>query len=450
MTQPAQPYAWALDLLGVAKAHAVTRGSRDIAVAVIDIGYRKHPAHEGHLWTNPNPTRGDLHGWDFAQDDASLEHDGPDSDTSVYLRGHHSFIVGEVAACAPECPIMVLRVGYGLGQHESWTRAIRYAAEHGARIIVMPHSYIQGQAEAESEALPGFAGHFYGGTDFAYPHDNPDLLAAMDEAWGAGALIFQGNCDNRGRYAALYSAAREPVFSVGTADRHGRPASITNRCAYVEALAPGGDRIAEDPESEILGHGGDENVIRFAGGCMAAGFAGGVAALALSRFPQLSNAELRQVLLNTTRPVEGPRDRIGAGLLDAAAIARLEKADLTPTVKLSGRAERVCTPEGPALTVEVEKQGVLAMDRALLVLFNGAPRTLPAPDTPRENPWKLATAQIGHAVAIPPGRPGHFHLVVPLQADPPETVWGQIAPLDAGLRAQCDTKRLDMRECTDD
>lgn len=444
MTSREQPYAWALELLGIPEAHPVTRGSKEVVVAVIDIGYRKHPAHEGHLWVNPRPTRGDEHGWDFAQDDATLEHDGPGADTSVYLRGHHAFIVGEVAACAPQCPIMVLRLGYGQGQHDSFAQAVRYAAGHGARIIVMPHSYIQGQAEAASETLPGMAGHFYAGTDFGYPHDNPDLLAAMDEAWYAGALIFQGNCDNRGRYAALYSVAREPVFSVGTADRHGKPASITNRCAYVEALAPGGDRIAGGPESEILGHGGDEDLIRFAGGCMAAGFAGGVAALALSHFPKLSNTELRQILANTARAVEGPTDRVGAGLLDAAAIVRLDNADLTPRLALTGGAKRIDTPEGPALSVEAEKQGVLNIERALLVLYNGDPRVLPPPDAPR-NSWKLATVQLGHAVAAPPGKPGCFRIVVPLEADAPETVWGQIAPLDAGLGASYDTRPLDLQ-----
>ena len=48
-----EPYDWALDQMRVGEAHAVTQGSPDVIVAVIDLGYRFHPDHEGHLWVNP-------------------------------------------------------------------------------------------------------------------------------------------------------------------------------------------------------------------------------------------------------------------------------------------------------------------------------------------------------------------------------------------------------------
>lgn len=111
------PHGWPLRQLRVPQAHRVTRGNPEVVVAVIDLGYRLHPHHEGHLWINPNPTRGDLHGWDCHADDASLEYAGVGADTTYY-RSHHAFIVGEVIACAPECRVMIVRVGYG--NPESW------------------------------------------------------------------------------------------------------------------------------------------------------------------------------------------------------------------------------------------------------------------------------------------------------------------------------------------
>jgi hypothetical protein len=118
----------------------VTLGSRDVVVAIIDLGYRHHPALNGHLWRNPPPTKGDVHGWDFADNDASLEFAGR-LDDLPYTRGHHVFVAGEVAAVAPKCPIMVVRVGWE--KPDSWWQGIR----HGARVPLMPHTYLTGERD---------------------------------------------------------------------------------------------------------------------------------------------------------------------------------------------------------------------------------------------------------------------------------------------------------------
>lgn len=52
------PCGWSLRQLRIPQAHAITRGSLDVVVSVIDLGYTFHPDHEGHLWVNPNPTMG--------------------------------------------------------------------------------------------------------------------------------------------------------------------------------------------------------------------------------------------------------------------------------------------------------------------------------------------------------------------------------------------------------
>ncbi|RJS85874.1 hypothetical protein CW702_00600 [Candidatus Bathyarchaeota archaeon] len=105
------PYGWPLRQMNIPKAHQVTKGSKSVVVAVIDLGYRFHPQHKGHLWENPDPEKGDVHGWDFVDDDDTLEYSGSMPE-SPYLKNHHSFIVGEVISVAPLCPVMVLRVGY--------------------------------------------------------------------------------------------------------------------------------------------------------------------------------------------------------------------------------------------------------------------------------------------------------------------------------------------------
>ena len=286
LTLHKSPLGWPLRQLRIPRAHQTTRGRADVVVAVIDLGYRLHPQHRAHLWTNPKPARGALHGWDCFDDDASLEYTGERQD-EPYYSGHHAFVVGEVIACAPDCRVMPVRVGYG--KPESWPKGVDWAVEHGARVLVMPHGFITHGSRRGKKDL------FSLGNDFSYPIDNPRLRESLERAHDAGCLIVRGTADNRGRRVAVANAAFQVVMAVGSTDRRGGPADICCSADYVEAAAPGGRRDG-GPDDEVWctdGHGG---YMSFTGGCMAAGFGGGVAALVWSRFPDLTPDQLRQLL----------------------------------------------------------------------------------------------------------------------------------------------------------
>ena len=207
------PYDWALEQLQVPSVHKRHRGRPDFIVAVIDLGYRHHPDLDGHLWVNPHPSRRDaegrqdLHGWDFADDDGSLEYQGPQAESGYYTN-HHVFVAGEVAAVAPDCRLMILRVSYR--NHDSWHQAVDYAVRNGAKVLVMPHGYI-GRAPGGDVPL------FYQGTDFTWPEDNPKLREALDNAYDAGCLVFSGTADNRGRRVAFFPVAGDAVCEIGRA-----------------------------------------------------------------------------------------------------------------------------------------------------------------------------------------------------------------------------------------
>ena len=432
-----RPYDWALRQIRVPAAHRITRGSRLIVVALIDIGYRRHPAMNSHLWVNPRPRRGDVHGWDFADDDASLEYTGADGDTSAYYRGHHVFVAGEIAAVAPRCPIMILRVGYAKGRHQSWSRAVRYAVDHGARVIVQPHGYLQGQTRFAN-------GLFAMGTDFAFPGDNPAMLAAHEYAYAHDVLIFKGVADNRGRRVASCVTASPAVFAVASANRRGTAANITPLSETAEAAAPGGERDTRDPRDQIWGLGGDGNYISFTGGCMAAGFAGGVAALVLSRFPRLKAEELRQALRNTARGANWD-GRLGCGILDATAAVSLRPGQLCAKPVLRSKAFVTTQGRRTFINVTIENQGVFDIRRAMVVLFNGDATRPPLRCAPRDNPWKLGVIQLGHALVE--NIRGFSRVTVPIEvfnygAGNPRQVWSQVSPLDIGQARHCDNRRL--------
>lgn len=405
-----RPYDWALKLLRVHEAHAVTRGGRDVIVAVIDLGYTPHPDHEGHLHAD---------GWDFADDDASLEYTG--CQPSDYMRDHHCFIVGEVAAVAPECPIMVLRVGYDPEQGDSWWRAIDHAVEHGARAIVMPHGYLQGQRESGQ-------GFFYRGTDFGYPFDNLELKRALDRAYQAGCVVCCGVADNRGRRALCATSAFEAVMAVGSCDRRGQAADIAPSSDDVEVAAPAGNRHVENPVEKVWGTAGNGGYVPFVGGCMAAGFAGGVAALVMSRYPQATVAEVRQMLRNTAAG-EGWDAKLGHGVLDAAATVSLRPEQLQKRLAL-GQARR-----GEAsLRVMVRNLGVHDLEQVMVTVYNGNP------NVPADGP-ELTVRQLGHARAWLMGLEGTVVTVDLPPGEHPE-LWVQAFVADVGAPAECVTERV--------
>ena len=433
-----RPYDWALRQLRIDSAHQVTRGDPGVVVAVIDLGYHHHPDLDGRLWRHPRPKRGEVHGWDFVEDDASLEGGPPPVDTPDavrYYRGHHVFVAGEVGAVAPHCPIMIVRVGYGAPR--SWWRGIRYAVDNGARVLVMPHGYLTAERV-------GRASLFSQGVDFTYPWDNPKIRAALDYAYKKGCFVVRGAADNRGRRAVAAMCALDTVFAVGSAKRQGEPADICCSADYVAAGAPGGQRHSGNDRDRIWGCGGDGDYIPFTGGCMAAGFAGGVAALVWSRFPRLRNAQLAQVLCNTARPAAGAEPdedgwepRLGYGILDAARAVALEPAQMVSDTRLVPSTVRIATRKGKRfLEALLKNHGALDAARAMVVVYNGDPLKPVEPGATEQAPAEpLQVRQIGHTVTRVRGL--HQSPVrIELTETPGRAVWFETFCLDrndAGL-----------------
>ena len=426
------PYGWPLRQLRVPQAHRTTEGSPEIVVAVIDLGYNPHPHHAGHLWVNPKPRRGDVHGWDCADNDASLQPTGPEANTPYY-RDHHCFIVGEVIACAPQCPVMIVRTGYRAPQ-DNWWQAVDYAVAHGARVLVMPHGFLtHGRGDGDVPL-------FYRGTDFSAPLDNPRLRRSLEGAWEAGCLFCSGVIDNRGRRAAFATTALDAVMAVGSASRHGGAANIAADADYVEVAAPAGDRGTGDDPDRVWSTGGHGGYVASEGGCMASGFAGGVAALVWSRFPELTNAQLRQVLRNTAGN-ENWDSKLGWGLLDAARAVSLKPERLGQDLRVDAQACRLERKRGRhVLHVSLANKGAFDIARALVVVYNGDPTRPAAPRATWAQPRTLLTRQLGHAIA--PVRGLHGAAVAVTLGEVAEKLWVQACVLDHGGSESIETKRV--------
>ena len=425
------PYGWPYRQLKIPEAHSVTRGSPEIIIAVIDLGYREHRDHTDHLWRNPNPTHGDIHGWDCHDDDASLEFVGRNAD-SPYNVNHHAFVVGEAIACAPESPVMVVRVGYD--HPDSWWRGIDYALEHGARVIVLPHGFI---SHGTDSPIP----LFYAGTDFGYPIDNPELRRCFDDVWDAGCIICKGTADNRGRRVASPIVGHDAVFPVGSSNKMGRAADICPSSDYVLAATPGGERSSSDETDLIWSTGGSNDYVSFSGGCMASAFAGGVAALVRSRFPDLGIGEVKMVLKNTADG-DSWNPRTGWGILDAHRAVSLEPTVLRQIGRIREDSAALSGERSSLkLNVTLTNDGAFDIERALVVAFDGDPLTAADPSASRENPKTLLRKQIGHTITSLRG----LHATeceIEIEGEKPSEVYLQVCSLDHHGSYEADTKQL--------
>ncbi len=158
---PAIAQAWGLDKSDARRAWNLTKGSRQIIVAVIDTGLDiKHEDIKNNLWINPGEsglddkgrdkaTNGidddgngfidDVHGWNFVSHNNKLDDN----------HGHGTHISGIIGAeannnrgivgIAPEVSIMTLKyfdpVAAGSDNLKNTIKAIHYAIEKGAHII---------------------------------------------------------------------------------------------------------------------------------------------------------------------------------------------------------------------------------------------------------------------------------------------------------------------------
>ncbi len=442
-----KPYDWALEQLNVRSAHSITTGSKQLTVALVDLGYCHHPALDNHLWVNPDPKKSDVHGWDFVDDDASLEPASMREGASHYYRNPHVFVTGEIAALVPDCPIMIVRVGYG--NPDSWWQGIRYAVDQGARIIVIPHAYHTGEKATGKS--------FYSqGVDFTFPFDNPGIREALDYAWNKGCLIFKGSADNQGRRVFTLYAAVQSVFAVGTTNRKDEPADICPSSDYVKAGAPGGERNSENEQDLIWGLGGDENYISFSGGCMASGFAGGVAALAWSQFPDLDNHQIAQILRNTARTPsntetneEGWEPHLGYGILDASRAVSLQPDELCRNVKADSSSAKILgNGDKQFLFIYIQNHGVFDAEQAIAVVYNGDPTKPVDPEGTLKKPAPpLQMRQVGHSVFPIRGfQNKSISIVLDNEHLKKETLWIEVFCLDVNDEGRLQREKITLTE----
>lgn len=154
--EPLQSYQWYLEEINIEEAWNITKGSRDIIVAVLDSGTKiDHEDLIGNIWSNPNEIEDgidndkngfidDIYGPDFIDGEGYPE---PELTGTTPDALHHGTIVASIIGAlendlgiigvSPKITIMPIRVlaHQGAGSEQDVADAIFYAIENGADII---------------------------------------------------------------------------------------------------------------------------------------------------------------------------------------------------------------------------------------------------------------------------------------------------------------------------
>jgi subtilisin family serine protease len=276
---------WWLTSLHVTQAWPTTQGS-GVTVAVLGTGVAaSHPDLAGSVITGP-----DYPGSGRTPGGAYWGVNGTGVAGLIAGHGHGSGDAAGLIGVAPAAKILSVRVNLEfndpLNSDAAVTRrlpaaiasGIRYAVEHGARIIDLPLD----------PGTFGLTGH----GDPAAAGGSAAERAAVAFAVRQGViLVAPAGDDGPGSGMVNYPAAYPGVIAVGAVGRNGRLAAFSSRRSYVTLTAPGVDLVAATPP------GGYQQVSSTS---TASGIVAGVAALIVSRFPQLSAAQVTQALTRST------------------------------------------------------------------------------------------------------------------------------------------------------
>jgi len=255
---------WGVSKIEAPQAWQITRGDQSIIVAVLDTGINKD---------NPDLADRVVADVNFA-----------DSPTCDDLYGHGTHMAGIIAAIAPGCRLMNVKVADDLGKCKPSVvaKGIIWAVNHGAKVINL------------SLAMTA----------------SPDLEKAVSYAWSQGAIIIAA-AGNKGTSEPSYPAYYSDCLAVAGTNENNSLALLSSYGDWVDVAAPGFNIYSELPHNKYGYKTGTS---------AAAAHVSGVAALVFSVAKDTNgngmvNDEVRWAIENSCTPIAV--SGVGQGLVNA-------------------------------------------------------------------------------------------------------------------------------------
>lgn len=311
---PYYPGQWNLHKIEAPAGWDITTGNNRVVIAVLSTGV--DPDHEelkDKIWTNldEEPDNGidddqngyidDVHGWDFVLENWDNEPwddrgNGTFDATVAAAEANNGVGLAGVSWGAKIMPIKVLDYNGG-GDIYEITPAIQYAADNGARVLLL--NFIV----------------------FGYSHT---LEAFIDDAYQKGALVVapMGDCAKGGSYCreltnpVLYPAAFPHVLAVAATDQDDEHYFFSGHKSYTDVAAPGTDIVGGYHLTPGYG--------RMSSTHAASPHVAGLAALVWSVNPTLTPDEVESIIEATAVDLGEPGwdENFGHGRIDASAAVR--------------------------------------------------------------------------------------------------------------------------------
>ncbi|HEV8325377.1 MAG TPA: S8 family peptidase [Myxococcota bacterium] len=306
---PLFKFQWHLDQIGMRNAWPLAVGT-GVIVAVIDTGV----AYEDFEGFKRVPDLAGVElvpGYDFVGDD---EHANDDHGHGTHVTGtiaqatNNALGVAGIAFGAKIMPLKVLNAS-GMGNTADIADAIRFAADHGAKVINM--------------SLGG-------------PYPSKVMRDAVAYAWKKGVLVVCA-AGNDGRGKVGYPAAYEHALAVSATQFDEKITFYSNWGKDIDIAAPGGNtQLDQNGDGKpdgvlqntiIAGHPDRDDYLLFMGTSMASPHVAGVAAAVMSLGVTDPDAAA-SVLFDTARDKgeKGWDDHYGHGIVDASAATRAAAA----------------------------------------------------------------------------------------------------------------------------
>ncbi len=313
---------WNLKMINMPKAWERSKG-KGVVVAVIDTGiayedyedFRQVPDLKGAKFAE---------GYDFVNDDA---HPNDDQSHGTHVAGTIAQATnnGEgVAGVAFEATLMPIKVldHFGSGNSADISDAIRWAADHGAKVINMSLGG-GGRSETMAHAVK-----------YARDHGVVVVCAA----------------GNGGRSIVEYPAAYPGSVAVGAVGPSGQRASYSSWGKELDIAAPGGDKSQGGDEAGIVQNTIDPKDVSksvyasYNGTSMAAPHVAAVAALLYASGAKTPD-QVEKALFASAKPPEGVRgwsEQFGHGVVDAeGALKALKSSDAAELLPVEAQLARL-------------------------------------------------------------------------------------------------------------
>jgi thermitase len=269
---------WAMPKIKALNAWDISRG-QEVVVAVCDTGIDgSHADIAGNLWNDGSNN----FGYDFSDNDTNPKD----------YHGHGTHVAGTIAALgnnntgvigvAFNAKVMSVKI-FPNAYYSVCAQAIRYAADHGARVI----NCSWGPATTAPVAA------------------DPTLKVAIDYAFSKNCFCVFAAGNNNIDCSTQFPANYDKVITVASTNTTDAKSSFSNFGAVVDIAAPG-----ENILSLKMGGG----YVNMSGTSMAAPHVTGAVALLLALAPGLSFANIRYFLQKSGDPINTPQNISGKRL----------------------------------------------------------------------------------------------------------------------------------------